>query len=75
MQEFKLIVAGGRSFNDYELLSKVIMDMANIEYPDQALSIVSGMAKGADALGYMFAIKHSVQMAKWHLVKVNTALT
>lgn len=60
MQEFKLIVAGGRDFNDYELLSRVIMDMANKEYPDRAISIISGMAKGADALGYFFAIKHNV---------------
>lgn len=60
MVEFKLIVAGGRNFTDYDLLSKVIIDLATIEYPELAISIVSGMAKGADSLGYIFAIKHNV---------------
>ena len=61
MKELKLIVAGGRDFNDYELMSKVIMDLALVVYPDQAISIVSGMAKGADALGYMFAVENNVK--------------
>ena len=61
MQELKLIVAGGRDFNDYELLSKVIMDLALKEYADKAVSIVSGMAKGADSLGYMFAVENNVR--------------
>ena len=60
MKEFKLIVAGGRDFADYDLLSKVILDLAHGEYADYALSIVSGMARGADTLGYMFAVKHNV---------------
>lgn len=61
MQELKLIVAGGRDFNDYQLLSQCIMDIALVEYPDRAISIVSGMAKGADSLGYMFAVENNVR--------------
>lgn len=61
MQELKLIVAGGRDFSDYALLSKCIMDIALVEYPDKAISIVSGMAKGADSLGYMFAVENNVR--------------
>lgn len=60
MPEFKLIVAGGRDFADYDLLSKVIIDLAHGEYADKAISIVSGMARGADTLGYLFACKHNV---------------
>ena len=61
MQELKLIVAGGRDFHNYQLLTKVIMDLALVEYADRAISIVSGMAKGADSLGYMFAVENSVR--------------
>ena len=60
MQEFKLIVAGGRDFKDYDLLSRVLFDIAHKEYPDVAISIVSGMAKGADTLGYLFAVRNNV---------------
>ncbi len=55
MNEFKLIVAGGRDFNDAALLERVLIAMADVELADKAISIVSGMARGADALGYAFA--------------------
>lgn len=54
-KEFKLIVAGGRDFNDAALLERVLIAMADVELADKAVSIVSGMARGADALGYQFA--------------------
>ena len=60
MRELKLIVAGGRDFHDYQLLTKAIMDLALVEYADRAISIVSGMAKGADNLGYLFAVENNV---------------
>lgn len=60
MQEFKLIVAGGRDFNNSEVLSRTICQLAHGEYANMAISIVSGMARGADSLGYLFAIKHNV---------------
>lgn len=55
MDEFKLIVAGGRDFNDYVLLHGELMRLASTTYADQEVSIVSGMARGADALGHRFA--------------------
>lgn len=60
MDEFKLIVAGGRDFTDAKMLDKAILDLAEGEYADKAISIVSGMARGADMLGYMFAVNHNV---------------
>lgn len=62
MTEFKLIVAGGRDFADYSQLSKAILDLANGAYADKGVSIVSGMARGADALGARFAKEHGVQL-------------
>lgn len=55
MNEFKLIIAGGRDFNDAELLSRTLYAMADVELADKSVSIVSGMARGADALAYRFA--------------------
>lgn len=62
MDEYKLIVAGGRDFNDYDLLSRVLFAMADVELADKAISIVCGMARGADRLGLHFAGQHDVKL-------------
>lgn len=62
MKEFKLIVAGSRGFNDYGLLSKTLFSLAETTYKDVAVSIVSGMARGADALASDFARQHGVTL-------------
>lgn len=62
MQELKLIVAGGRDFNDYELLSTTVMYLANRVYQASQVSIVCGMARGADMLGHHFATEHDVKV-------------
>lgn len=61
MQEFKLIVAGGRDFNDVVLVGQAITELAETIYQDRAVSIVSGMARGADLLGYAFAVDNNVK--------------
>ena len=60
MQEpkiFKVIVAGGRYFNDFKKLESfckhILKNQTNIE-------IVSGTAEGADALGEQFAINNNL---------------
>lgn len=55
MQEFKLIVAGGRDFTDYEKAKEEITRLAEGELANFGVSIVSGMARGADALAVRFA--------------------
>jgi len=60
MNEFKLIVAGGREFSNYALLENELIHMALATYKDKAVSIVSGMARGADALGARFAKENGV---------------
>lgn len=60
-QEFKLIVAGGRDFSDRQLLKKTILALANGgELDAYNVSIVSGMAPGADRLAYEFAKENGV---------------
>ena len=73
MKEFKLIVAGGRDFANADLLARVLIAMADVEYADYNISIVSGMARGADKLAYEFAKYHDIQCyefpAEWSIGK------
>jgi len=62
----KIIIAGSRDFNDYEMLreksSHLIQNLESVE-------IVSGTANGADKLGERFAKEFSLPLkqfpAKW----------
>lgn len=51
---FKVIVAGGREFKDYQLLERT-MDKILKNKKDKVIVIVSGMAKGADSFGIKYA--------------------
>ena len=59
MSKTRVIVAGGRDFDDYELLKKrldvILMDYENVE-------IVSGHAKGADMLGEKYAAEKGIPL-------------
>ena len=51
---FKVIIAGGRDFNDYELLkNKCDYYLSNLDNPE--IVIISGAARGADSLGEKYA--------------------
>lgn len=60
MNEFKLIVAGGRDFNDYDLLSRVLFAMADVELADKQLEIVSPVASGPDDPIHRFVAEHGI---------------
>lgn len=60
MEEFKLIVAGGRDFNRYRSVADEIMELAHNELAYKNVSIVSGMARGADRMAYQFAKQNNV---------------
>ena len=54
---FRVIIAGGRDFSDYELLSKTMKDyLASIE---DDICVVCGQARGADTLGEQYAKEHN----------------
>ena len=55
-QNFKVIVAGGRDFFDYTLLSKKLDAILSKK---EHIIIVSGMAKGADSLCERYAREHN----------------
>ena len=50
---FKVIVAGSRGFNNYELLESKLTNILKGKHPN--IEIVSGIAKDADKLGERFA--------------------
>jgi hypothetical protein len=56
----KVIVAGSRNFNNYELLKqKLDYFLKNVQ---SNVEIVSGTAKGADRLGEMYAIQNGYEI-------------
>lgn len=56
MQELRIIIAGGRDFDDWNLLKNVINNYLKVTNPSyKAPVIISGCAKGADKLGEHFA--------------------
>lgn len=58
----KLIVAGSRDFNDYQLL-KIKVDKARSMYPID--TIISGTARGADSLGIKYAHEHGLKVERY----------
>lgn len=53
-EEFYLLVAGSRGFNDYELL-KTKLDICLMNHMDKEIHIVEGEARGADLLARQYA--------------------
>jgi predicted Rossmann fold nucleotide-binding protein DprA/Smf involved in DNA uptake len=66
MAGMRLIVAGGRDFNDYNLLCQEVADFIKNE---NEVEIVSGLARGADTLGCQFAQENDLPLrgfaAEW----------
>lgn len=52
---FRVIIAGGRDFDDYQLL-KATMDKLLCNITDEII-VVCGQAKGADTLGEQYAME------------------
>ena len=65
MKTIKIIVAGGRNFNDYELL-KDALDLLLMFYVELGYEIViiSGTAKGADKLGERYAKERNYKLIR-----------
>ena len=52
----KIIIAGSRSFHDYQLLCQTLAPVRH-----RITQVITGGAKGADQLGYRWAWKHTVK--------------
>ena len=60
----RIIVAGGRDFTDYALLSETL-DVILKRYTLREVQIVSGCCRGADALGEQYARKHGIPIKRF----------
>lgn len=63
----RLIIAGGRDFDDYSLLCDEVTQFIGDE---KDVTIISGLARGADTLGCRFAYEMNYPLegfaAEWH---------
>jgi hypothetical protein len=59
----KLIIAGGRGFNNYDMLTTAVNNLID-RHPDIDI-IVSGTARGADELGERYAKDNSVTVERY----------
>ena len=60
----RIIVAGGRDFTDYALLSETL-DVILKRYTLREVQIVSGCCRGADALGERYAREHGIPVVRF----------
>lgn len=58
MEKFRVIVAGGRDFNDYTLLREKLDFYLRKLSSTHEIVIICGKARGADSLGEQYAIEH-----------------
>lgn len=67
--DLRIIIAGGRDFNNYNLLNSTISNY--LKENTNNVEIISGTARGADQLGEQFAIEYGYQIkrfpANWNL--------
>ena len=67
---FKVIIAGGRDFTDYDLLKTTVTKLV-AKYEAKDITIVSGTARGADQMGERLAKEMGWNVeeypAKWDL--------
>lgn len=71
----RLIIAGSRSIEDYELLKRVMIE-SNAK--SKVTEVVSGGAKGVDRLGERWAREHKIKLtimkAEWNKLDVPGAI-
>ena len=63
MSNYKVVVAGGRNFNNYQLLNEKLDKILKNKMPN--VTIISGTAKGADRLGELYAQHHNIALQQY----------
>lgn len=62
---FNVIIAGGRDFNDYELLKSKCLSLLRNKMDECDVQIVCGCARGADTLGKQFAEEFGLKVLEY----------
>ena len=68
MKDLRIIIAGGRNFNDFNLLRKetnrIIKMIVSTKIPKECVTVISGGARGADVLGEKYAEMYGIKLHK-----------
>lgn len=64
-KELSVIIAGSRSFNDYELLKTKCSEILQDIQKENSITVISGTANGADRLGERYAEEHDFQVKRY----------
>ena len=62
---FRIIIAGGRNFNDYNLLKEKVDNIISDKRKTHQIYIVSGKARGADSLGEKYANENGLNIMEF----------
>ena len=60
----RIIVAGSRTFDDYELARKYIKSILASDFPNGTIIIISGGCRGADLLGERFSTEYGMDLGE-----------
>ena len=64
MADFKILIAGGRDFIDFPRVERDFIDLTS-PYERREITIISGMASGADSLGVEIANLHGIKLEEY----------
>ena len=62
---FRVIIAGTRSFNDYELLRDSCNNLLSEKQRTHTVVVISGTARGADQMGERYARERDFQLRRF----------
>ena len=63
--EYNIIIAGSRDFNDYNVVKKAVREFLLSKNTTDKPTIICGMARGADMVGYTLAKKCGLPLEKF----------
>ena len=61
----RVVVCGSRDFNDYEIAKEFIKECLEKEKTVNEIIILSGGARGADAIGERYAIENGLEIERY----------
>ena len=62
----RILIGGGRNFNDYEYLEKSVDEFISETFPDEKeITIISGAARGADRLGEAYSLARKYNLERY----------
>ena len=62
---FRVIIAGTRSFNDYELLRTSCNNLLSVKQRTHTIVVISGTARGADQMGERYSKERGFQLRRF----------